>query len=486
MPLSTTPSLSLPSLLDAVQPASVPCCEDQDSSQFNALLDPPTTDRAQSRDREPDELPPGATDFKQVEQIPPPSPAVPNSDDAADDARQDSKSKTPPPEKSAPPSDHHIDEPPGKDKPDQAADEVVVSSAAAPLAAAVAIPQPVTEAKIQGDVPLPAAASPEGTAEPLTPAKTLSAATVLETAIGQPAGQPHESTEKDAQPAAAKRSAATAIAPDQAQSAERAVQSINQDGDAGSDKQRSRGKEAASAGLASRDDNPKPAGLNTAALAGPPESPAAPPAADSAPAEKTGAAAPPSASAASPVSAISSAPVVGLPQAVAAGSTRLPPEAFVQSSKNAGRRAVSEGDTLRLLGRVARAFSAAQAADGEIRLRLSPPELGSLRLQVQVHEGALVARLETETAAARTALIDNLPALRDRLAEQGVRIERFDVDLLQRQPGGMSDHPGNRQQEMPPNQVALPPLPRPRSQAAIVAAPAPLAAGSASGLNVIV
>ena len=49
--------------------------------------------------------------------------------------------------------------------------------------------------------------------------------------------------------------------------------------------------------------------------------------------------------------------------------------------------------------------------------------------------GALTARLETDTPLARSVLLENLPVLRDRLAEQGVRVEQFDVDLLDRQTG---------------------------------------------------
>ena len=48
-----------------------------------------------------------------------------------------------------------------------------------------------------------------------------------------------------------------------------------------------------------------------------------------------------------------------------------------------------------------------------------------------MNKGVLTAKLETETAMARTILLDNLPQLRDRLAEQGVRIEHFDVDVSQ-------------------------------------------------------
>ncbi len=90
----------------------------------------------------------------------------------------------------------------------------------------------------------------------------------------------------------------------------------------------------------------------------------------------------------------------------------------------------------RLVDRVARAFQAAEARGGTVTLRLHPPELGALRVELRVIEGALSARLEAETPAARTVLLDNVQMLHDRLAEQGVRIERFDVDLLDRRPSG--------------------------------------------------
>ena len=129
---------------------------------------------------------------------------------------------------------------------------------------------------------------------------------------------------------------------------------------------------------------------------------------------------------------------------------RSPLREMAISCESAGPLWAGPIDSARLLHRVARAFTAARQRDGEIHLWLSPPELGSLRLQVLVADGALVAKLETETLAARTALIDNLPALRERLAEQGVRIERFDVNLLDRRGGGMPDRPHARQQPVSP------------------------------------
>ena len=68
-----------------------------------------------------------------------------------------------------------------------------------------------------------------------------------------------------------------------------------------------------------------------------------------------------------------------------------------------------------------------------MRLRLSPPELGSMRLEVTLQNGALTAKIEAESPIARSLLLDNLPVLRERLEAQGVRVEQFDVDLLDRQ-----------------------------------------------------
>jgi flagellar hook-length control protein FliK len=112
----------------------------------------------------------------------------------------------------------------------------------------------------------------------------------------------------------------------------------------------------------------------------------------------------------------------------AAGGERLPPV-----------------DAARFVGRVARAFHTAQERGGSLRLRLSPPELGAVRLELMVKDGVLAATLETETPAARRVLLDHLPALRDRLIEQNIRIERFDVDVRR-------DGSGNQQSSTPQQQ----------------------------------
>lgn len=90
----------------------------------------------------------------------------------------------------------------------------------------------------------------------------------------------------------------------------------------------------------------------------------------------------------------------------------------------------------RFVRRVAGAFRAAEQNGGAVQLRLSPPELGSLQVRISIQDGAMTARLEADNAAARTLLIDNLPALRDRLAQQDIRIEKFEVDVRRDGAGG--------------------------------------------------
>ena len=166
---------------------------------------------------------------------------------------------------------------------------------------------------------------------------------------------------------------------------------------------------------------------------------------------------------------------------------RLPAQAQAAATNAPTRSAPVETDAARLISRVVRAFSAAQDRDGEVRLRLSPPELGSLRLDVRVENGALTAHLQTETDSARLAIIDNLPALRDRLAEQGIRIERFDVDLMQRQSTGTPDQPGSGQRDTPDASPRVGPRPAVLSAPPqrSTAPPNTISNGS-GGLNVVV
>ncbi|MEM8864210.1 MAG: flagellar hook-length control protein FliK [Planctomycetota bacterium] len=111
-----------------------------------------------------------------------------------------------------------------------------------------------------------------------------------------------------------------------------------------------------------------------------------------------------------------------------------------------GSEQAPQVDASRFVSRVSRAIQTAQERGGEVRLRLSPPELGALQIKLTLGEGTIAATLETETTAARNVLLDNLPALRERLAEQEIRIEKFDVDVQQEGSSQQDWAPGERQE----------------------------------------
>ncbi len=167
-----------------------------------------------------------------------------------------------------------------------------------------------------------------------------------------------------------------------------------------------------------------------------------------------------------------------------AASTPRPPHALLKSTAAAERGSnTSEIDPARFLHRVAKAFESAHQRDGEVRLRLHPAELGSLTIEVKIHEGTLTARIQAETSEARTALVDNLPQLRERLAEQGIRIEQFDVDLYDqtdRQGPQTRDEAEQRRNSTPNSRLMVNPI---NSE---VARESPAFRSGDKGLNVVV
>jgi len=139
----------------------------------------------------------------------------------------------------------------------------------------------------------------------------------------------------------------------------------------------------------------------------------------------------------------------------------------VASGKSENGSGTTDVERVRFVQRVAKAFQSAADRGGPVRLRLSPPELGALRLEITVRNGTMTARLEAETPAARSLLLDGLPALRERLAQQDIKIERFDVDLMGQSP---NDSPQTRDGAKD-SQDRGAALPRKRSAVAAVAAP---------------
>lgn len=64
---------------------------------------------------------------------------------------------------------------------------------------------------------------------------------------------------------------------------------------------------------------------------------------------------------------------------------------------------------------------------GAITMRLEPPALGQLRIELNISQGAVVADFTTATPEARVLLEANLGMLRERLESQGLTVERISV-----------------------------------------------------------
>ena len=87
----------------------------------------------------------------------------------------------------------------------------------------------------------------------------------------------------------------------------------------------------------------------------------------------------------------------------------------------------AESDNLNA-ARLARGLqSAIQHNGGAVTLRLSPPELGTVRIELNVTGSRVAAQLHTQNDAARNMLQQQLAQLRGGLEAQGLQVERLSV-----------------------------------------------------------
>jgi flagellar hook-length control protein FliK len=64
-----------------------------------------------------------------------------------------------------------------------------------------------------------------------------------------------------------------------------------------------------------------------------------------------------------------------------------------------------------------------------VRLQLKPPELGTVKVEMDMKEGVLRVGMITENSSVKELLLSNAHELRDALIEQGVKLERLDVQI---------------------------------------------------------
>lgn len=89
---------------------------------------------------------------------------------------------------------------------------------------------------------------------------------------------------------------------------------------------------------------------------------------------------------------------------------------------------------------------------GRMVLRLQPAELGSLKLELMVEGDRVKANLQAQSMQVQEVIERNLPQLRNALAEQGLKIDQFQVNVEQRQQGGQFENLAQQNQQQGPSQ----------------------------------
>jgi flagellar hook-length control protein FliK len=86
-----------------------------------------------------------------------------------------------------------------------------------------------------------------------------------------------------------------------------------------------------------------------------------------------------------------------------------------------------------MANRVAETLRTAFEGGGSLRVRLEPPALGRVQIEVQSESGAVSARLEVQTPAARQTLLDNISLLHDAIGQTGASVGRIEIEVVPQQ-----------------------------------------------------
>jgi len=109
-------------------------------------------------------------------------------------------------------------------------------------------------------------------------------------------------------------------------------------------------------------------------------------------------------------------------------TSRVSPSPATGSTRGAKTSSSDIVARVKLIQRVSKAFQHLGADGGSVRIRLAPAELGSVRVEMQVHERRVKARVVAENESASTALREHLHDLRARLESFGMQVERLEVE----------------------------------------------------------
>lgn len=117
-------------------------------------------------------------------------------------------------------------------------------------------------------------------------------------------------------------------------------------------------------------------------------------------------------------------------QAAAPAGGRIEVQATLATAEPAPPAPLPPTESNSVLGRVARGLhNAIQQNGGTVTMRLNPPELGVLRIELEMHNGTASVRFQTEHTNVRELLNQQLSTLRQGLEGHGVSVERLDVQM---------------------------------------------------------
>lgn len=99
----------------------------------------------------------------------------------------------------------------------------------------------------------------------------------------------------------------------------------------------------------------------------------------------------------------------------------------------------------KLVQRVLRGIEQLGNGGGQVRIRLHPPELGTLQMTLKFEATQVTAQFEVENRVARDALLGNSQVLKDRLKEQGLEVQKFEVEVRSDVDDSLNSSTGDRQ-----------------------------------------
>ena len=107
------------------------------------------------------------------------------------------------------------------------------------------------------------------------------------------------------------------------------------------------------------------------------------------------------------------------------------PSSGSSASSARGPSTLTEYQESRVLQRVLKGLDQLSDKGGQVRLRLHPPELGSLQVTIRIDAQQVSALIEVEHSASREALLNSLPQLQSSLADKGLNVSHLEVQVVE-------------------------------------------------------